>query len=49
MVINQADQRKLFDAIHGDHIGMALGGMKLVLKGEDIYLAQKNYKKGVGL
>jgi hypothetical protein len=49
MVINQADQRKLFDAIHGDQIGMALGGMKLVLKGEDIYLAQKNYRKGVGL
>lgn len=49
MVINQADQRKLFDAIHGDQIGMALAGMKLVLKGEDIYLAQKNYKKGVGL
>lgn len=49
MVINQADQRKLFDAIHGDQIGMALAGMKLVLKGEDIYLAQKNYRKGVGL
>jgi hypothetical protein len=49
MVINQADQRKLFDAIHGDQIGIALGGMKLVLKGEDIYLAQKNYRKGVGL
>lgn len=45
MIINQADQKRLFDSIHGGDAG---GGSKAVLSGEMIYFALRNYRKRTG-
>ena len=45
MVISESDQKRLFDAIKGDSLSVGFGGLKAVIRGEDIHIVSSNYRR----
>lgn len=48
MIINQTDQAKLYNAIHGDSLSFGNGSSVDIIRGENIYLSMRNYMKRTG-